>query len=243
MRPLPPYNAANNSLFVVGPSTTRQWRVIPAIWHRDGAAALKDPLAGKLIRSEAPVRASWKPGAKNKLYVTAFVFYDADNAQSTAFSRSLTLSDAATGPRPSPQRRGFLLGYMGTIPAEWQGLFGGLALTGNCCLSIINHFIRSLRLGIHPEAPRGDGANAGAIHRITKPWTYGAASASGVQRHHSHYRRGVSERHGVGALLRYDRGPLLRRSPVTIRPTIEGRARLSLSRAPLWATTPTTFWR
>ena len=33
---------------------------------------------------------------------------------------------------------GFVAGYMTKIPQEWQSVFGGTALTGNCCLSIIS---------------------------------------------------------------------------------------------------------
>ena len=33
---------------------------------------------------------------------------------------------------------GFVSGYMTLIPPEWQSAFGGPALTGNCCLSVIS---------------------------------------------------------------------------------------------------------
>ena len=34
-------------------------------------------------------------------------------------------------------RTGYTSGYMGFVPSGWQAAFGGNALAGNCCLSII----------------------------------------------------------------------------------------------------------
>lgn len=74
------------------------------------------------------------------LIVSAYSVYDAGDSQiASHFSRSLTLSAANTliGPvRVGTQYPGFVSGYMSLIPPEWQTLFGGPALTGNCCLSI-----------------------------------------------------------------------------------------------------------
>jgi hypothetical protein len=78
---------------------------------------------------------------KNRLYFTAFIFYDANLvATASHFSRPLTLS---SGTVVGPLRAGlmdpaFYGGYLGLIPAEWQARLGGPALTGNCCLSIIS---------------------------------------------------------------------------------------------------------
>ena len=74
------------------------------------------------------------------LIISAYSTYDAGDSQiASHFSRNLTLS--STNPVIGPERvgtlyPGFVSGYMSLIPPEWQNLFGGPALTGNCCLSI-----------------------------------------------------------------------------------------------------------
>jgi len=140
------YNPANDSLFVVGHMYDQQTGEvkIPAL---GGTATvlqpLTDSLAGKLgaIGGDGQLRVGGNLVYKNKLYVSAFVFYDASGSQTVShYSRSLTLSDrTVNGPyRVGGMGAGFYSGYMGLIPTEWQSLFGGPAITGNCCLSIIS---------------------------------------------------------------------------------------------------------
>jgi hypothetical protein len=94
----------------------------------------------------------------NKLYQSAFLFYDANGIQAAShFSRPLDLS--TTGQVAGPFRvgnlnPGFVSGYMGLVPSEWQAALGGPAVTGNCCLSIIGRtsFGPSLS-SFNPEAP------------------------------------------------------------------------------------------
>jgi hypothetical protein len=77
-----------------------------------------------------------------RLIVSAFSYYDADNNQTKShFASGATLATGGdvTGPvQVGATGAGFVSGYMGLIPAEWRGLLGGPALTGNCCLSIIS---------------------------------------------------------------------------------------------------------
>ncbi len=47
-------------------------------------------------------------------------------------------ADAAFLGSPTAQSAGFVAGYMGTIPAEWQAALGGSALAGNGCVPIIS---------------------------------------------------------------------------------------------------------
>lgn len=79
-----------------------------------------------------------------RLIVSGYGYYDADGTETTShFSSGLTL--AQTGDVQGPY--GFdavatsraIGGYMTTIPLEWQPLFGGPALTGQCCISIISN--------------------------------------------------------------------------------------------------------
>jgi hypothetical protein len=75
-----------------------------------------------------------------RLIISVESYYDADGTQSSShFARPLDLSTTSpfVGPvRVGPLYPGFVSGYMTQIPAEWQSLFGGPALTGNCCLAI-----------------------------------------------------------------------------------------------------------
>lgn len=78
----------------------------------------------------------------NTLIVSAYLYYDGGGAQ--VLSHFLTGLDFANlGPLKGPyqvgnDRSGFVSGYMTPIPVEWQAAFGGPALTGNCCLSVIS---------------------------------------------------------------------------------------------------------
>ncbi len=77
-----------------------------------------------------------------RLIVASANSYDADSSQTAshgASSFNLASQTDFTGyygfnAEANPRSLG---GYMTTIPSEWQSLFGGPALTGNCCLSII----------------------------------------------------------------------------------------------------------
>ena len=77
----------------------------------------------------------------NQLYVSAYSYYDGAGMQSSShFARPIELSATGQviGPlRVGDQYPGFVSGYMAPIPSQWQPLFGGLALTGNCCLAIV----------------------------------------------------------------------------------------------------------
>jgi hypothetical protein len=78
------------------------------------------------------------------LITTRYCFYDAAYVQTRSHFRSSLQLGPTSGPFmvQSPVgtgggSAGFVSGYMAAIPAEWQALLGGPALTGNCCISII----------------------------------------------------------------------------------------------------------
>jgi hypothetical protein len=80
---------------------------------------------------------------RGRLIVSAYSYYDADNNQERShFVSGLNLSQAGDVQGPfrvgKDQEAGFVSGYMGHVPEEWQELLGGPALTGNCCLTIIS---------------------------------------------------------------------------------------------------------
>lgn len=70
----------------------------------------------------------------DRLYGTASVYYDANNEQRVShFSRSLTLNQASFRGWSSvwsPEKAGFVSGYMALVPPEWQAALGGPAITG-----------------------------------------------------------------------------------------------------------------
>jgi hypothetical protein len=151
------YDAADNSLFITGHSwyqytaeisipTPVQAQSISSLPTATILQPLTDALDGNINAIAPTDPASKSIGGylvyNGKLIISAVDFYDATGAQSTShFVRSLTLSAQNTlqGPfRVGTQYPGFVSGYMTLIPPEWQTLFGGPALTGNCCLNIIS---------------------------------------------------------------------------------------------------------
>lgn len=77
----------------------------------------------------------------NRLYGTAFIYYDANNTQRAShYSRSLNLSEPSFQGWSSvwqADKTGFVSGAMTPIPTEWQSVLGGPALTGQCCIPIV----------------------------------------------------------------------------------------------------------
>lgn len=149
------YNSANNSLYVVG-HTYGQLTAevsIPALVNSSNLSALN---TATLLQPFADVtdgkRNAVNPTDPNnhviggqlvyggRLIVSDFSYYDGAGTQTTShFARPLNLSAATPFVGPvtvGSQYPGFVDGYMTTIPTEWQSLFGGPALTGNCCLAI-----------------------------------------------------------------------------------------------------------
>jgi hypothetical protein len=77
----------------------------------------------------------------NRLIVSAYGYYDANANQVLSHFTSLpdlSVTGDASGPYQVGDWAGIVSGYMTSIPLEWRQAFGGPALTGNCCLSIIS---------------------------------------------------------------------------------------------------------
>ena len=151
------YNGARNSLYIVG----HDWYQlsaevsIPQIINSNNVnnlatATLLQPLSDSLEGEISAINPS-DPNSKKvggqmvfggQLYVTAYSYYDGGGTQSTShFVRPTTL--ATQGQLKGPYKVGdvgprFVAGYITPIPSEWQSAFGGPALTGQCCLSVIS---------------------------------------------------------------------------------------------------------
>jgi hypothetical protein len=148
------YNPANNSLFIVGHDwyqLTAEISVPPLV----NSTNLSSLNTATRLQSFADVTdgkssqiggSGYKMGGHllygGRLYATAFIYYDASYSQTRshfASGTNLSVSNDAQGPHTvGTMNPGFVSGYMATIPSEWQSAFGGPALTGNCCLSIIS---------------------------------------------------------------------------------------------------------
>jgi len=153
------YNPAHNSLFLVGHNCYQLTAevAIPTVVHSTSLSALKtatflqpyaDATNGKSAQTggEASCSAGNKIGGhlvyQGRLYGTVYIAYDGSGSQVVShFGRSSTSLSAGTASnlvQVGTLGAGFVSGYMTPIPLEWQSAFGGPALTGNCCLSIIS---------------------------------------------------------------------------------------------------------
>ena len=86
---------------------------------------------------------------QDKLYTTVFDFYDGASTQLVSHfvsSPDLSIKGDVVGPQRVKYcigavdclRAGYLDGYFGVVPPEWQGPMGGPVLNGNCCLNVIS---------------------------------------------------------------------------------------------------------
>ncbi len=101
-----------------------------------------DTLEGKrnqILSSSPDNRIGGMLVSGSSLITSAFVFYDANQAQTLShFSSSATF---ATGSVKGPYQvgtagAGMVSGYMAAVSLEWQTALGGNALTGQCCIPI-----------------------------------------------------------------------------------------------------------
>ena len=151
------YNAASNTLYLVGHSSGQLSAEIsiPEIVNStneddlDTATVLqdfRDATEGRLDSINPTDSNDQRIGGQfiydGKLYIGAFSYYDAEGTQlASHFVRPLNLSvnGQVVGPVAVGEDVHFTGGYMADIPAVWQDAFGGPALTGNCCKSIISN--------------------------------------------------------------------------------------------------------
>jgi hypothetical protein len=148
------YNPARNSLFgsslrnnvaeisIPEPVNTADVNKMPFATYLQG---FSDPTEGHFREIEQggpnPAVIAGLLVDGNRLYGTGSIYYDAMNSQVVShFSHSTNLSEPSfSGMSQVWQtgKAGFVGGYMTNVPAEWQPLLGGPALTGQCCIPIV----------------------------------------------------------------------------------------------------------
>lgn len=145
------FNPENNSLFVGSKDGRVAEVTIPGIVRSSNPDALQmatfrqgffDPTEGRLAQvGTEGVSLDSLMVHGGRLYGTAFVYYDATNAQRVShFSRSLTLNQSSFQGWSAvwqPDKTGYVSGVMAALPGEWQSVLGGAAITGQCCIPIV----------------------------------------------------------------------------------------------------------
>lgn len=126
--------------FTIVPSTA-QWQLMEP--HRptySPGGIPRDPSAGRL---QSSFGTTWKLGGLlikgADLHATGYIYYDAEQVATVSHFRgstTLTANDMQGGYRLQGLP-GTVAGYMTEIPAEWQPLLGGNALTGLSSVPII----------------------------------------------------------------------------------------------------------
>jgi hypothetical protein len=151
------YNQTNNSIVAVGHDwyqqvaefTIPEFRIATTVAGLERAVALQpfaDPTGGKLKLINPLDPNAKKVGGvlplADKWIVSAYSYYDGSmSATSSHFVAPTKTAEMATtqGPfRVGTMNPGLVAGYMAAVPEEWQALLGGKAVTGQCCLAIIN---------------------------------------------------------------------------------------------------------
>jgi hypothetical protein len=169
------FNSGRPSLFVVGHDWYQRTAevTIPALVKTTTVASLKragmvqgfaDATGGTINQTGGTTKIGGQLVYQGRLYGTAYLYYDAAGTQVashwTRSGTSLTGGSAAGLFRVGRVGAGFVSGYMGAIPAEWQARLGGPGLTGNCCIPIIG------RTSLGPAAFAFDPAKVGQVDPV-----------------------------------------------------------------------------
>jgi len=154
------FNAANNSLLAVGHDQAQLVAEIniPAIVNgvslgELSTAAFLQPFSDitDLTMDRAHPGATLKVGGllpyASQVYTSVYDYYDGVGSQVLSHFISgadLSISGDARGPYQVGGQlglagfAGFIDGYFGLVPPEWQTAFGGPVMNGNCCLGVIS---------------------------------------------------------------------------------------------------------
>jgi len=168
------FNPARNSLFIgsrVGnvaevaiptPVNSASISALPFATFLQGFA---DPTEGNLWQiANDGVSIDGLMVLGNRLYGSASIYYDANNTQRLShYSRSTSLSTPSFSGMTQvwlTEKSGFVSGFMGTVPAEWQQKLGGPAVTGQCCLPI------AWRTSWGPSAFAWNPADIGSVNPV-----------------------------------------------------------------------------
>jgi hypothetical protein len=149
------FNPVRNSLFMLGHAWDQFVGEIAVPAAVSGAVStlptakllqpLSDPTEGLLPAINPTDPNEKKIGGllpyQGKLYVSGFSYYD--GAMTQVLSHFVTGQDLSVkGDVKGPYQvgtvgAGFVAGYFGLVPQEWQAPFGGPVLNGQCCLAIV----------------------------------------------------------------------------------------------------------
>ncbi|MEP7304813.1 MAG: hypothetical protein ABJA98_04775 [Acidobacteriota bacterium] len=151
------FNPARDSLFIVGHDWGQQVAevTVPTIrashgWSDLPTAAVLQPFTdateGRMRTVAADPGITVKVGGllayRGALYLSAYIYYDGDGRQSLSHfvsGQDLAVKGDVVGPyQVGKLGAGFVSGYFGLVPEEWQKALGGPVLNGQCCLSIIS---------------------------------------------------------------------------------------------------------
>lgn len=152
------FNPVHNSLFIVG----HDWQqdvaeiAIPAITATNlvvgnlPTATVLQPFTdateglmhGVTPNSGDNVKVGGLLPYQGKLYLSAYVYYDGNGTQQLSHFVSgpdFSVTGDVKGPfQVGTSGAGFIDGYFGVVPPEWQAALGGPVLNGQCCLSVIS---------------------------------------------------------------------------------------------------------
>lgn len=217
------YNPGNNSLFLVGHAWYQLTAEIsiPQIINSSNLADLKtstvlQPFAditegnrSNIGEGGAAVNTSGEPIGGlmvwgGKLIGTVYGYYDAANeVRLSHFTSGLDLSATGdfhgmyrVGEAPAVPNPAFIDGYMTQIPPEWQARFGGPAMTGNCCLSIISRTSLGPSVAVFDPDGLGTDSPVPATQVVGYPIDHPTLGTYGDQRPGMLYN-GSMEIHGV----------------------------------------------
>ena len=148
------FNAASNSLFIVGHDWDQLVAEIsvPSILTASTVSGLAtatmvqtfaDPTEGRMgMVGSGTVKVGGLLPYNGSLYQTVYVYYDAAASQTLSHfisGTNLSVQGDARGPyKVGSLPAGFMSGYFSLIPAAWQAALGGPVLNGQCCLPIIS---------------------------------------------------------------------------------------------------------
>jgi hypothetical protein len=177
------YNAANNSLFLVGHTHQQQIAEISIPTQIVSSSNIGSLTRATLLQSFSDVR-SRIPNTSTldsgtiigglqvidgQLIGTLYEFYDGNVSAVTSHFRlsSLNLTSSVQGLfQVGNLGGGFVAGYMAPIPTEWQDLLGAPYLTGQAALNIIS------RTSSGPAAFGFDPDDLGAVTAPVTPYVY-----------------------------------------------------------------------
>jgi hypothetical protein len=174
------YNPGRNSLFVgsntgnvaeitiPAPVNSADISALPFASYLQGFADLTEGHLTDIFPNMVSVDGLMVYG--NRLYGSAYIYYDANNVQSFShFSHSLNLQEPSFSGWSQvweSRKSGYVAGFMSPLPSEWHAALGAPAITGQCCIPIVS------RTSLGPAAFGFDPAQIGQPVVSATPYVY-----------------------------------------------------------------------